>query len=282
MAPPLFVDLGRSARDVFFKGYNFGFVKSDTTTKSGDIEFKTNVAHSLQTGKLAGAVDLKYKIPQHGTTITERWNTDNVINMELLIDNKIMKGLKLVLDTSYAPFIGKRTGKVRAEYRHDKATLSGELKSDGLAGPVMTGAAVFSYNNMHFGYQTGYDPTKGNVTHNHFGAALDVGDFSFHSYVQNAAEFGGSVCHKVNKELELAANMSWISGEQTTRFGVAAKYDLDRDTVVRAKVNNASQMAVALTHALKPNFKITVSAAVNMQNLTDGSHKLGLGVEYTP
>jgi len=282
MSPPLYLDLGKSARDLFSRGYNFGFVKSDTTTKSGDIEFKTNVAQNIATGKLAGAVDVKYKISQHGTTLTERWNTDNVLSSEVVIDDKFLKGLKIVLDSSYAPIIGKRSGKLRSEFRHDKASLSSEIKLDGTGGTILNGAIVVGHENFYAGYQTGFDINKNSLTHNHISLAADVGDFNFHTYVQNGTEYGGSVCHKVKKDLELAANMSWVAGEQMTRFGVAAKYDLDKDTVLRAKINNTSQLAVALTTSLNPGLKLTVSAAINVQNINDGSHKLGFGIEYSP
>lgn len=282
MAPPLFADLGKAARDVFFRGYNFGFVKSDTTTKSGDIELKTNIAQNISAGTLAGAVDVKYKIPQHGATLSERWNTENILTTEVIVDDKILKGLKLILDTSYAPAVGKRSGKVKGEYRHEKATLHGEMKLNGAGGPILTGSAVYGYAGWLFGAQAGYDPSKAAVTGTHYIVAVNEGDFGFHAFMQNNTEFGGSIYHKVNRDLELAANMSWATGEQTCRFGVAAKCELDQDMSLRVKLNNASQLALALTHSLKPGLKITASAAFNIQNINDGSHKLGVGLEFTP
>ena len=35
MSPPSYVDLGKSARDVFGKGFHFGLVKLDVKTKTG-------------------------------------------------------------------------------------------------------------------------------------------------------------------------------------------------------------------------------------------------------
>jgi voltage-dependent anion channel protein 2 len=69
MAPPTFADLGKQARDLFGKGYNHGLIKLETTThgnENGNVEFKTNASHNLQSEKLTGGVDIKYKIPQHG------------------------------------------------------------------------------------------------------------------------------------------------------------------------------------------------------------------------
>ncbi|RCN35492.1 hypothetical protein ANCCAN_18636 [Ancylostoma caninum] len=69
MAPPTFADLGKSAKDLFNKGYNHGFLKVDSTTKAGDskeVEFKTSASHNLGSGKLGGNLDVKYKIPAYG------------------------------------------------------------------------------------------------------------------------------------------------------------------------------------------------------------------------
>ncbi len=54
----------------------------------------------------------------------------------------------------------------------------------------------------------------------------------------------------MNDEIELGANVGWVSGEQATRFGLGAIYKVDRDMCFRAKVSNASQLAVAMTHSL--------------------------------
>lgn len=41
-----------------------------------------------------------------GLTFTEKWNTDNVLNTEITIEDQLAKGLKLAFDTSFAPQTG--------------------------------------------------------------------------------------------------------------------------------------------------------------------------------
>lgn len=48
---------------------DFGFIKVDSTTKAGEdneVEFKSNASHNVGSGKLAGNLDVKYKIPKYG------------------------------------------------------------------------------------------------------------------------------------------------------------------------------------------------------------------------
>ena len=45
----------------------------------------------------------------------------------------------------------------------------------------------------------------------------------------DGTEFGGSIYLKVNKKLETAVNLAWTAGNSNTRFGIAAKYQVDPD-----------------------------------------------------
>lgn len=46
-------------------------------------------------------------------------------------------------------------------------------------------------------------------------------------FSNDGSEFGGSIYQKVSENLETAINLNWVSGTNSTRFGIAAKYQLD-------------------------------------------------------
>lgn len=48
-------------------------------------------------------------------------------------------------------------------------------------------------------------------------------------YRNDGTEFGGSIYQKVNDKLETAVNLAWTAGNSNTRFGIAAKYQMDSD-----------------------------------------------------
>lgn len=48
-------------------------------------------------------------------------------------------------------------------------------------------------------------------------------------YRNDGTEFGGSIYQKVNDKLETAVNLAWTAGNSNTRFGIAAKYQIDSD-----------------------------------------------------
>ena len=71
----------------------------------------------------------------------------------------------------------------------------------------------------------------------------------FHS--NEGTDFSGAIYQKVNSKLESAINVGWTSGTNATRFAVGAKYTLDEDSSLRAKVSNTSQVGIGFTHTLR-------------------------------
>lgn len=57
--------------------------------------------------------------------------------------------------------------------------------------------------------------------------------YTTHSHLfvfrNDGTEFGGSIYQKVNDQLETAVNLAWTAGNSNTRFGIAAKYQIDAD-----------------------------------------------------
>ncbi len=90
--PPTYVDINKSCKDLFTKGYSsvnspsfshcnhrpstrpdplfvdFGFVKLETKApvRNRDLEFKSTASHNVSTGKLYGTLEAKYNIASQG------------------------------------------------------------------------------------------------------------------------------------------------------------------------------------------------------------------------
>ncbi|KAK1905779.1 voltage-dependent anion-selective channel protein 2 [Gymnodraco acuticeps] len=277
--PPCYCDLGKSAKDIFNKGYGFGLVKLDVKTKSASgVEFKTAGNSNTDTSKVAGSLETKYKRAEYGLTFTEKWNTDNTLGTEITVEDQIAKGLKLTFDTTFSPNTGKKSGKVKTAYKREFVNMGCDVDFD-FAGPTIHGAAVVGYEGWLAGYQMSFDTAKSKMTRNNFAIGYKTGDFQLHTNVNDGAEFGGSIYQKVSDKLETGVNLAWTAGSNSTRFGIAAKYQLDKDASISAKVNNNSLVGVGYTQTLRPGVKLTLSGLVDGKNINAGGHKLGLGLE---
>ncbi|XP_077118336.1 non-selective voltage-gated ion channel VDAC3 isoform X1 [Ranitomeya variabilis] len=277
--PPNYADLGKSARDVFNKGYGFGLVKLELKTKSSSgVEFTSSGSSNADTGKAIGNLETKYKLKEAGITFTQKWNTDNTLGTEVAIEDKLAKGLKLALDTTFVPNTGKKSAKLKTSYKRDYANLGVDVDLD-LAGPTIYGWGVLGYQGWLAGYQMAFDTAKSKLAQNNFALGYRAGDFQLHTNVNDGTEFGGSIYQKVNKDVETSVSLAWSAGSNNTRFGIGAKYQLDSNTTLSAKVNNASLIGVGYTQSLRPGVKLTLSALINGKNFSSGGHKVGLGFE---
>ena len=90
---------------------------------------------------MTGNLEVKKQICEHGggpVTFTSKWNTDNIVNSTLEIQVKLplqegdglpvqdhlLKGLRMSVDSSYAPDTGAKNGHFKAEMKTAPATLT--------------------------------------------------------------------------------------------------------------------------------------------------------------
>lgn len=277
--PPSYGDLGKAARDLFSKGFNYGFYKLEvnTTTKSG-VSFKTTGSSNHDTNSVNGGLETKYKCKDYGLTFTEKWNTDNTLRTEVTIEDQLAKGLKLTFDTQFAPQTGKKSGKVKSGYKREHINANCDVDFD-FAGPTVHGAAVLGYQGWLAGYQMSFDTSKSKLTKNNFAVGYTAGDFTLHTAVNDGSQFSGSYHQKLTKELETGLQLSWTSGSNASQLALAAKYTPDADTVIRAKINNATQIGLSYQQKVRDGVTLTLSSMIEGKNFNQGGHKVGLGLE---
>ncbi|XP_043952574.1 voltage-dependent anion-selective channel protein 2-like isoform X2 [Gambusia affinis] len=276
-SPPTYTDLGKAAKDIFSKGYGFGAVKIDLKTKSHNgVEFHSSGFSNMDTGKATGSLETKYKIKDHNFTISQKWNTDHVLINEMTLEDKLAKGLKIGMETSFVPNTGRKTGKLKTGYKSPSMNLACDMD---LQGPIVHSSVVLGYEGWLGGYQTFYDATKTKSTLHNFALGFRTTDFQVHTCVNEGSEYSGSIYQKIDDKLETAITLAWTAGSNNTRFGVAGKYMLDKDTALSAKVNNASLIGVGYAQNLRPGVKVILSALIDGKNFNAGGHKLGLGFE---
>ncbi|GAB5578499.1 voltage-dependent anion-selective channel protein 2 [Prionailurus iriomotensis] len=261
--PPSYADLGKAARDIFNKGFGFGLVKLDVKTKScSGVEFSTSGSSNTDTGKVTGTLETKYKWCEYGLTFTEKWNTDNTLGTEIAIEDQILK----------------KSGKIKSSYKRECINLGCDVDFD-FAGPAIHGSAVFGYEGWLAGYQMTFDSAKSKLTRNNFAVGYRTGDFQLHTNSMMGQNLEDQFIRKYVKTLDTSVNLAWTSGTNCTRFGIAAKYQLDPTASISAKVNNSSLIGVGYTQTLRPGVKLTLSALVDGKSINAGGHKLGLALE---
>ena len=75
----------------------------------------------------------------------------------------------------------KKTGIVKAEYKHESAAINADVDLNG--GPTVHGSAVCGHMGWLAGYQMSFDMSKSQLTRNNFSIAYVAKDFSLHTNV---------------------------------------------------------------------------------------------------
>jgi len=277
MAPSSFSDIGKQARDVFGKGYHFGLVKLDVKSKSSSgVAINASGSSSTDGSKVSGSLETKYKIAEHGISLTEKWNTSNSLSTTLDYE-KLLPGLKLTLDGSFEPNSGAKAGKLKTEYKHEKLLFNADL---GLASnPVVNLATSVGHGPYTLGYQTAFDTGKSSLTKHNLALAYASGDMILHATATDAKVFGGGVYLKNSSALETGVTLSSGAAGAAPAFAIGCKYSLGPDASIRAKVDNTSQVGLSYQQKMRDGITLTMSANVDGKKLNDAGHKLGLALE---
>lgn len=281
MAPPVYADLGKQARDVFNKNYHFGLLKLDLKTKTdAGVEFATGLTSNRDSGKVFGNLETKYQVKEHGVTFTEKWNTDNALATEISIQNSILKGLKLSAEGTFSPQSGSKSAKIKSSYAHDTVSVNADVDI-GSNGPILTASAVLGYQGFLGGYQAKIDIPNSKLLNNNFALGYANNDFILHTNVNDGQVFAGSVYQKVTPDVDAGIDLNWSVGNNDTRFALGCKVQLDSEASVRGKVNNNSEIGLGYSQKLRDGVTVSLSTLIDAKNFDQGGHKVGLSLELT-
>ncbi|XP_064387443.1 voltage-dependent anion-selective channel protein 2-like [Halichondria panicea] len=278
--PPSFGDLGKSARDLFDKEYEFGKVKLGLKTKTeSGVEFETNGSHDLEKNRTSGNLKTKIKFPDYGVTFSESWNTNSELNTELAYEPCSIDGLKLTLNSSFLPSSGNKSAQFKTNYKRDYVNVDTDVDLQ-MTGPIFRGATVFQYNGWYGGYQVGYNTSNAKLTANNVAVGYQGADFTVNTKLADIADCQTSVFHKASDKTEVGLSTRYNLQTSNVSLGLATKYTLNDGAILKAKVNNQGQIGMAYTQSLRTGVKLNLSCLVEGRNINAGGHKLGMAIDF--
>jgi hypothetical protein len=168
---------------------------------------------------------------------------ENVLSTAIEVKDQVTRGFTFTVDSSYTPHTAKRGALAKAEWVSENSKVNADLNLNG--NPLFSLAAVLAHQNLLFGVQGKYDTATNEVRNTSAAVSYATSEYVTHAFTNDGREFGASWYHKVHKNLELGAQLGWTTGEQSTRFGLASKYRIAPDLILRSKIDNKSNVAVS-------------------------------------
>jgi len=283
MAPPLFADLGKPNREIFDKGYILEIFKLTAKNSTcGLLKMKSEVVHKFEDGKFDGKVEGSYPYPQYGLTLTKKWNTDNVIGLAAELADKIYPGVILKAEGSFNPDTGVKKGDSKIEYKHEyvHADVAFSSGTDGEDKSVLDSSLVLGYEGWLSGARIEYNSTDGSVKDHYLGVGHSYGPLQAFLFNQNFSLYTASIYQRVNNRLEMGIKFGVDTGEEKKKFWhLGARYLLNEDTSVRAKVSNESMVGLGLETVINGCVRLIFSCELDGKKLNEGGHKFGMQVD---
>jgi len=192
MAPPKFEDLGKSAKDLFTDDYGFGETKLTLKSKSASgLDFKVEGKKTEKA--VSGFIESKYT-HSSGVSLKEKWSTSNVINTEISVEDKLVKGSKFTLDSAFSPNAGLQAVGLKADYKRDN--FFGNLSFGAVTG--INAAGVLKHGSHAIGGKVDYDYRTGSIAATRLGTTYEAADLTLAAFVNNVGsrtDVEGSVFH---------------------------------------------------------------------------------------
>lgn len=276
MAPPKFDDLGKSASDLFSKGFEHGNLKLEVKSNSGNgMDFTTKGSHNLAKGSLGGSVEINKKSLFQGVDLKKTINTNGSTSFELSrMINNVGKAT-LTGSVNNDQLSGLALGKFKQNYTRNNLNLN--FNSSLTAKPVLNLDAVYNRNNINAGFTVAFDTANNNLKSK--ALAFSLKQNNVEATVKSALNNDVNILllNKASAKRSLAAQINYNGN---VAISLAGKDSSCPHGVWNFRVNNEGVFASSFVTRFDSGMEATFSGNFDMKNLTSGGHTLGAGFKF--
>lgn len=264
--PSKFANLGKGAKDLLNKKYQFDTKFKITTSSANGVELTTD-------GKLAkstlGSLAAKFS-PFSGV---------NIEKLGLDTNNRLFVEAKLTDIVDGATFSAKvEDGNKQVGVLGVSAGVAGtqvDVDVDAV-NTAVNASAVIGYGDFEFGGSANVDLAgEGGPAATAYGAALSYSAGDLNVTVKSTGKFSNaaiSALSSLNSDTTIAAT---FDGAKKSLI-VGGAYKVDSDTTLQGKLDTGAQFSFNWIQKLSKSVSLTASGAINLNDVAGDSHKMGL------
>jgi len=277
MAPVLFKDVGKKAKDLLKKDFvNDHEFEVEQATTSG-LKFKSN-------GRRNGTgydtdFEIEYKDQPAGLTVKEKLSSANDMTLEVSLENKLLDGLKVSVE-SVTNAGAPKSVKAGLEFQ-TKSTYS-NLNID-LQKLTIDTASVFSYENFLVGFKTDIDTNKRIIKGADCAAQYGAKDFTVSAGLNSTMDqVSATYIHKLSGDkTQVAGTYAFNTQKGTSTFAVGCEYKPDTVSVVKGKIENSGDLSLLYSQKMNQNLTLNLGTSIKTSQLgTAGSQTIGIALKY--
>lgn len=266
MAPKVFKDLGKSARNVLCDNYSDDKKVEYKTSAENGVKFTGTLTNPSESSSAKGSVSVKFPFLSCDNTFKLETGGKTSFQSEYACDEH---GIKVDLDASASKNF-ELSGKAGVQYKQEyvAANTSVDLKTNSLSYALVAGA-----ESCHF-----YGGISGSLSAKNMEAALCYDRSNYAITVLGAVDmskFNVSYYHKVRSDLEVAAKYEKSKdGNDSVIVGLVQQKGNGNSMGV--KVNSGGILQGNYVHKIDSSTTLKLSGSVNTQTLASDAVKFGL------
>jgi voltage-dependent anion channel protein 2 len=173
-----------------------------------------------------------------GISITQSWNTANVLATKVELNDTFASGLKTEVLSNFSPAAGNKGQKVNFHFKQPNfhGRVFADYSAAGAIGAVAD--AVVSHEGFVVGGEVGYDVQKATITK--YSAAVGYTTPLYNAAItatNSLSVFSAAYYQKVNPAVEAGAKATWDSKSgSNVGLELAAKYKLDPASFAKVRI----------------------------------------------
>ncbi|KAJ4357980.1 Mitochondrial porin [Didymosphaeria variabile] len=282
LPPPAFSDIAKSSNDLINKDfYHAAAAQLEVKLKAPNGVNFTAKGTSAHDGPVSSSLEGKKSL-SNGISITQSWNTANLLATKVELNDTLASGLKTEILNNFKPDAGNQGQKVNFFFKQNNfhGRVFGDLKASGAVSAIAD--AVLSHEGFLVGGEVGYDVQKAAITK--YSAAVGYTTPIYNAAItatNSLSVFSAAYYQKVNTAVEAGARATWDSKAQgAVGLELAAKYKIDPASFAKAKINNLGIASLAYNTKVNSGLTFGVGGSFDTQKLNESGHKLGTSFTF--
>lgn len=283
-APPAFPDISKSINNLLGKDfYHNNKVSVDVKSAAPNGVAFTYKAKTGKTDVLDSSVEAKYADKAAGLTITQGWNSANLLNTKVELVDILTPGLKAEVLASVVPSADTKGAKINFYWTQPQVNIRGFF--DLLKGPTFAGDATFGYENIVTGVDVGYDISNGKVSRlamslGYLQPSYSVSLNTSNSFSVHAASYYQKVAPGVEVGAKAVYSAASKNAAKPVDIEAAAKYAFDKSSFAKVKIADSGAAAFAFSQVLSPGVTLGLGLATDILNYKEPVNKIGASLSF--
>ncbi|KAL9224587.1 hypothetical protein vseg_000607 [Gypsophila vaccaria] len=273
MAPAPFTDIGKRARDILIKDYNFDHkVTLSVPSASGMGLTATGVKKDQH---FIGDISTQYR--SGNTTVDLKVDTYSNVSTKITVD-EALPGIKTALSFNIPD---QKSGKVDIFYRNYHAAVNSSVGLN--PSPLLDFNAAIGNEDISLGGEAAFDTASGTFTKYNAGIAFNKPDFSAALILMERGQtLKASYFHIVNPSTAVAAEMTHRRSSYENSFMIGSSHVIDPVSAMKTRFYDNRKIGLLYQREWRPKSLVTFSAEYDTKATTNSSSKFGVALSLKP